>query len=549
VVTQRGARFAVFVLAGILGLAFPTTAAAAVPAHPACNGPADLVTKLESHPTAENAVLLGSWYASQKQFDCASTTFRNGLKADPQSAQLHYLVGLADLNSNHVPDALLELQRAVELDPGVLKPHLLLALVLDKMDKLAEAADQWRRALAIDPKSTVALEGLSTDLLAQEDFSGVVLLLKDAPRTEKLSIQLAQALGRLNLINQAYEVLHQALNASPNSVQLANAMTNVLMGTGRYQEAINLQQHTVDMNPGNEEAQVELFRVLVLSNHINQARPMGPKLLELRPKDPGVLYLNGIVSRSVGDYPKAKTLLEQAVAINPNFFNSRYNLGIVLVFLKEWQEAKEQLEKAIELGAPQPQAHFELAKALRGLGENDRALQEMQTYQRMKKDREAEMEASNSAIEGDKALEAGNIEEAVRHYREAEEGKPDNANYRYKLALALHRSGDAEGERTQLEAAVKLDPKLAAAQRDLGYLLSRCGDSGGAISHFKLAVEAAPEWVEAWINLAGQLAINGQYTDARAAVDTALRLDPGNAQARKLSDRLAQDPAAHQTHP
>jgi len=541
VVNRPGAKFAVFVLAGF--------SAFAVPAQAACDGPAELVAKVKTHPTTDNAVLLGSWYASHKQFECAVNTFRAAIKSDPGSAQLHYLTGLAYVDGNHTADALPELQKAVQLDPQVIKPHLMLAIVLDQTGKRQEGEEQWRHALAIDPKSAIALEGLTADLLAREDYQGVILLLHDAPRTEKLNIEFAQALGRLNMINPAYDVLEKALNASPNSVRLASAMTVVLMKMGRFQEAIDLLQHAVDTNPGNQEAQVELFRLLVLTNHINQARPMGAKLLELRPKDPEVLYLNGIVFRSVSDYPKAKTLLEQAIAIDPNFFNSRYNLGLVLVFLKEWQGAKEQLEKAIELGAPEPQVHFELAKALRGLGDNDRALEEMQTYQRLKKEEEAGMEASNAAIAGDKALEAGKVQEALTHYREAAEDEPDNAQYKYKLSVALHQSGDAEGERAQLEAAVKLDPKHAAAQSGLGYLLSRSGDTAGAIDHFKLAVEAAPEWVEAWINLAAQLAIGGQYTDARTAVDTALKLDPGNAQARKLSDRLAQDPAAQQAHP
>ena len=539
-VKQLGAGFAGFVLA-VSGFA-PM-------AYAACNGPAELVAKVKAHPTTDNAVLLGSWFASRKQFECAVTTFRTAMKDDPKSAQLHYLAGLAYVDDNRNADALPELQKAVQLDPRVIKPHLVLAYVLDQTGKRQEAEEQWRKALALDPKSAMALEGLTADLLARKDYQGVILLLQDAPRTETLNIRLAQALGRLNMINPAYQVLQEALKASPNSVRLASAMTAVVIKMGRNQEAIDLLQHAVDTNPGNQEAQVELFRLLVLTNHITQAQPMGPKMLELHPKDPEVLYLNGIIFRSVGDYPKAKTLLEQAVAIDPNFFNSRYNLGMVLVFLKEWQEAKEQLEKAIELGAPEPQVHFELAKALRGLGDNDRALAEMQTYQRLKKEEEAGMEASNAAIEGDKALEAGKVQEALTHYREAAEGEPDNAQYKYKLSVALHQSGDAEGERAQLEAAVKLDPKFAAAQSQLGYLLSRSGDTAGAIDHFKLAVHAAPEWVEAWINLAAQLAIGGQYTDARKAVDTALRLDPGNAQARKLSDRLAQDPAAQQAHP
>ncbi|MGA8742624.1 MAG: tetratricopeptide repeat protein [Terracidiphilus sp.] len=539
-VKQLGAGFAGFVLA-VSGFA-PMS-------HAACNGPAELVAKVKAHPTTDNAVLLGSWYASHKQFECAVATFRAAMKGDPKSAQLHYLTGLAYVDDNRSADALPELQKAVQLDSKVIKPHLVLAFVLDQTGNNREAEEQWRGVLAIDPKSSMALEGLTADLLARKDYQGVILLLQDAPRTETLNIQLAQALGRLNMINPAYQVLQQALKASPNSVRLASAMTAVVMKMGRNQEAINLLQHAVDTNPGNQQVQVELFRLLVLTNHITQAQPMGPKMLELRSKDPEVLYLNGIIFRSLGDYPKAKTLLEQAVAIDPNFYNSRYNLGMVLVFLKEWQEAKEQLEKAIELGAHEPQVHFELAKALRGLGDNDRALAEMQTYQRLKKEEEAGMEASNAAIEGDKALEAGKVQEALAHYREAAEGEPDNAQYKYKLSVALHQSGDAEGERAQLEAAVKLDPKFAAAQSELGYLLSRSGDTAGAIDRFKLAVDAAPEWVEAWINLAAQLAIGGQYTDARIAVDNALKLDPENAQARKLSDRLAQDPAAQQAHP
>jgi Flp pilus assembly protein TadD len=287
----------------------------------------------------------------------------------------------------------------------------------------------------------------------------------------------------------------------------------------------------------------------VLTNHINQARPLGPKLLAVRPKDPEVLYLNGIVQRSVGDYAQAKTLLEQAVQIDPNFFNSRYNLGMVLVFLHEWQEAKDQLEKAIALGAPQSEVHFELAKALRGLGDTDRATEEMKKYQQMKKDDEAELEASEAAAQGDKDLDDGKINEALGHYHDAADGQPSNANYRYKLAIAMNRAGDATDEREQLEQAVKLDPKLAGAQNALGYLLSRGGDVDGAVQHFKMAVESAPGWTDAWINLAAELAVGSHFAEARQAVSKALELDPGNAQAKELSAQLAKDPAAHQEHP
>src|SRR5262249_8347233 len=105
---------------------------------------------------------------------------------------------------------------------------------------------------------------------------------------------------------------------------------------------------------------------------------------------------------------------------------------------------------------------------------------------------------------------------------------------------------DIEGERVQLEEAVKLNPKLAAAQNELGYLLARSGDGNGAVEHFRLAVQSAPAWPDAWVNLAAGLASIEHFAEAKQALAQALSLDPQNADARALSDQLARDPAAQQ---
>jgi tetratricopeptide (TPR) repeat protein len=541
VVTQRGAGIAVFVLAGFLGSTLPACAA--------CNGPADLVAKLKAHPTTDNTVLLGNWYASHKQFDCAIATFRTGLKSDPKSAQLHYLVGLAFVVGNHATDALPDLERAVQLDPRVIKPHLLLAHVYDQAGRHKEAEEEWHQALAIDPKSETALEGLSQDLLGRNAYIDVVLLLRSAPRTEKFSISLAKALGNLNMLDDARDVLTEALNERPRSLPLSSALIVVLVKQLRYQDAINLAQHMVEVNPGSQEAEVQLLRILVLTNHINAARPIGPKLLAERPHDAEVLYLNGIVLRSVGDYPGARKLLDQSVAEDPNSPNSHYELGMVLVFLKDWAPARQELEKAIAMGAKEPQAHYQLALALRGLGDSQGAQKEFQAYQDQKASDESQLEASMKAAQGDDDLKNDKLQDAIGHYKEAVAAQPDNANFKYKLALGLDRAGDTDGERAQLEQAVKLDPGLAGAQYQLGYLLSRAGDSSGAIEHFRLAVKAAPGYVDAWISLSAELAMAGQFAEARNAVAMALRLDPESERAQKLNDQLSHDPAAQQNQP
>jgi tetratricopeptide (TPR) repeat protein len=286
-----------------------------------------------------------------------------------------------------------------------------------------------------------------------------------------------------------------------------------------------------------------------LTQHNDRARPLGLKLLAQTPHDPEVLYLNGILDHAVGNDADSKAHLEEAVALVPDFFNSQFHLGVVLVSLHEWQEAKDHIEKAIALGDDDPKAHFELSMALNGLGDHDEARKQIELYQTRKKAEEDDLEASSHAALGDQQLQAGNAQQAVANYRQSCEQMPNNAIYHYKFAVALDTAGDTDGVRAQLELAVKLDPQLAPAQRKLGLLLARTGEADGAVEHFRLAVKAAPAWVDAWINLAAELAVESHFPEAREALATALRIEPANAQALKLNDRLAHDPAAQQAQP
>ena len=530
-------------LAAMTLAALPGSSAAATGL---CTGPPALVSKLHLEPTTENAIVLGSWFASNKQYDCAIETFHNARAADPQSAELHYLEGLAQAGSGHSEAAIQLLQEAIRLQPDALEPHLELADLYDQAGRTAETDEQWKAALAIDPKSDVALDGYSRSLLRRKDFLTVIGLLQHAPRTETLAIRLAQAYGLLNYLDDANLVLNEALKLAPESVALASAESVVLIKQKKYDEALKVLAYAHENNPDSRDADLEYLRILVLTEHRDIARPLGLKLLADTPHDPEVLYLNGVLDHAMGDDSTAKAHLEEAVGQVPDFLYSRYHLGVVLVSLHEWKEAKTNLEKAIALGDTDPKVHYELAKALHALGESEGAAHEFRQYQEQRKIQDDDVEAATHTAQADLELAAGNLQGAIAQYRQACDLAPDSAVNRFKLSAALHKAGDVEGERAQLEQAVKLDPKLAGAQQQLGLLLARMGDAPGAVEHFQMAVYAAPGWVDAWITLAAELAVEAHFTDAREAVAMALRLDPANAKAQKLSDQLARDPAAQQ---
>jgi Flp pilus assembly protein TadD len=226
------------------------------------------------------------------------------------------------------------------------------------------------------------------------------------------------------------------------------------------------------------------------------------------------------------------------VLVDPESYDARYNLGIVLAKMQDASGAKEQLERAIALGSNEPQVHFELARVLQSLGDKKAAKEQTNIYLgalHAESNRDLAQTESARAAGG---LANGNVQSAVKHYRQAVEAVPNDPLLRYKLGMALDRAGDIDGERAILEQSVAIDPTLAVAQYQLGYLAGRRGDSVDAEKRFRIALKAAPGYVSAWISLAAILGMESQLPEAREAIAQALRLDPTNEDALHLSHDL-----------
>ena len=513
-------------------------ALAVTPCLHACTGPPALEAKLRAHPDADTYTELGDWFGDRKQYPCALEAFQNALKLEPGSAKLYYLVGLTIYASGHPEDAIKPLGQSIYLMPEVLKPHLLLASALEQLQRPQEARTEWEAGLRIDHLSAEAIEGMSKSLMAQGDNVSAIELLKDVPRNDTLTLDLALAYGKAGMLDKAEDVLNQALKRNPSSLPLTAALVTLYVHQVHYENAVNLAAKSARLHPGNFEAQKLYLRVLVLDGDFVPARPLARKLLAAHPKDFDCLYLSGILENQGGEFAAARTHLEAAIALDPNYYNAHYNLGLVLVELKDLPAAKEHLEKAIALGATEPQVHFKLSTVLRALGDNERAQDELKLYQQLNQAKINRTLAASKAAEAAKEQAAGNLKKAAALYGEASDATPDDAVLAYKLALALDATGDTAAERTALERAVKIDPAFALAQNQLGYLDSKDGDPAAAEEHFRLAVRAAPGYTQAWISLAATLGMESRFPEAQEAVASALKLEPNNTEALQLRKDL-----------
>ena len=511
----------------------------------ACIASPELQARLKAKPTSESYAGLGNWFADQKRFECAATAFASASRLQPKSASLAYLWGLSLCSAGQDDRALAPLNQAIRLDANDIRPHLVLAAALDRMKKTAEGEAEWRAALTIDPESAAALDSLSQHFVDRKDYSSVIALLdkpgKERVRTPVQSLNLGVAYaGRVEL-DKAANVLREGLNDNPDSLPIANQLAVVLMLLGRDEEAFAVFDLALARHPDDQPTQILYLHTLV-SSHSEKAPDFGRKLLAAYPDHWEVLYLVGVLESREGDFEHARAHLERSVALNPGYYQAHDELGSILAKQGDLPGAREHLEKAIALGDNQPEVQYDLAKVLQRLGDTGQAQEKLRIYQQLKKARSDTTQAAGKAEVGDQAMAAGDPVKAASLYKEALETDPDEPLLLYKLSRALDKMKDFAAEKAALQRAIQLNPNLAEAQNQMGYLADRDGDLAQAEGYFRAAVRASPSYVVAWINLAATLASEAKWQDARQALGRAIEIDPDNAEARELGQALA---AAH----
>src|SRR5262245_1253227 len=120
-----------------------------------------------------------------------------------------------------------------------------------------------------------------------------------------------------------------------------------------------------------------------------------------------------------------------------------------------------------------------------------------------------------------------NVELGEMRVRES----PDVAEYRAFLGAAYIEVGRPSDAIGHLEAAIRLDSRLANAHDDLGSALLSLGRLPEAIEHLRLATTLAPRDENAQFNLGNALNHAGQVDQAAAAYEKALTLNPEFADA------------------
>src|SRR5882724_10928305 len=121
--------------------------------------------------------------------------------------------------------------------------------------------------------------------------------------------------------------------------------------------------------------------------------------------------------------------------------------------------------------------------------------------------------------------------EAVPLYRELNQAMPNNPGLLLNLGMALHMAGDERNSVPQLEAAVKLDPRLAPAWLFLGAARLQLGRVPTAVEALKMVLGLQPDHRGALEMLAGALLSLDRAAEAADQYGKLADLDPESSPA------------------
>lgn len=323
----------------------------------------------------------------------AQLCYSNASVLDPQSFRWPYLLGLLQVQDNPA-FAIVNLERATELAAGETDgPRYQLARVLVERGRFDEARQHLLRILAARPDHAAARVELARIHVARREFKEATQELQPALTNNYtmrsalfLAAQMAQRNGqhdaasqlarRASSLPRAFDwpdpVLRDVQNQHVDRARLAD-QANGLLQQKRLDDAEVALSRLIGAFPDDAEGLLLVGRLRYLQNRCLEAEGALRRHLVVQPGS-----LNGLIQLSLSllcqeQWSNAIVVLEQAVAIKPDFAQAHSNLGLARSRLGDSSGAIRAYRDVLRCSPGDVNAHFALAEELANAGNVDEA--------------------------------------------------------------------------------------------------------------------------------------------------------------------------------
>jgi type IV pilus biogenesis/stability protein PilW len=193
-------------------------------------------------------------------YACATTPSSENLK----KADVHYKLGVAYLNKNQLKDAHIKFQEALRFNPKDKHSLNALGLISTVFKEYDKAVTYYKRAIAIDPDFSDAMNNLGVTYMKTENLNEAMKYFQKALKNplystpDKAYANLGYALYKSGNYHDAQKTLQEALTKYPKSHYSAYWLGHVYTRLGKIEAAIEVLKKAVDLAPYFIDARWEL---------------------------------------------------------------------------------------------------------------------------------------------------------------------------------------------------------------------------------------------------------------------------------------------------
>jgi tetratricopeptide (TPR) repeat protein len=295
------------------------------------------------------------------------------------------------------------------------------------------------------------------------------------------------------------------------------------------------------LDPGNHRWPYYLAHLARRKGDLPRAGSLFERVIELQPDEIAAAFWLGDIYLAQGNPDAAEPRFAAVLERQPDSLSARFGLGRTALAKQQYHRAVEYLEEVLVRDPQAAGAHYPLALAYSGLGDARNA--ELHLKQRREHDilpadplmvEIDELLESAQTFEsiGLRALDRQDWNEAAEQFRRGLAVEPENAALRHRLGTALYMRGEHAAARAEFERILRSSPEFARAHYSLGVLEAGEGRHAEAVKYLAAAVRHQPDYTEARLRWAASLRAMQRPGESLDQYERVLAVNPANVEAR-----------------
>jgi tetratricopeptide (TPR) repeat protein len=299
--------------------------------------------------------------------------------------------------------------------------------------------------------------------------------------------------------DKAIEIWRELLLQDPDNAHLMTSIADALIHKDESGEAVTVLKEAIEKDPDFLDAQNMLAISYINLGRLADATRVSQETIAKDPRNAEAYFNLGVVAHQQGFHDQALSAFKRSVDLRPDYDESRINLAGEYILRGALGPAKTQLETALEINPTSLQGWHSLGKVYQGMRDNEKAME---------------------------------------CYREALKIHPGFNPARTSLAVMLATDGQLEDAKRELEKGLEYEHEVHMVHINLGILYRQLGDFKTSEKHFKEAIKINADYLPARLDLAKLYLANGDKQKGRKELETVLKIDPANDQAKSLMATL-----------